>query len=216
MRIHSIFQSINGEVTSSFQGSLATFIRFQGCNLSCPWCDTPDTQNKEGGKEMSRKQIVHFIKNLPISTKNVTITGGEPLIQNCTALGNLLFDLSFYGKEVTIETNGTIPFPFLLYKHVKSIIMDIKPSSLPNEWMKAIPLIQLQNHWIKFPIQNSNHFWNAVGCQKLLEDKGFGKLNFAYSPILPMTPEELFYLIQKERIGKAVLNVQIHKLIGLA
>ena len=32
------FLSVDGEGPSS--GELATFIRFQGCNLRCSWCDT--------------------------------------------------------------------------------------------------------------------------------------------------------------------------------
>ena len=32
------FLSIDGEGPT--QGELATFIRFQGCNLRCKWCDT--------------------------------------------------------------------------------------------------------------------------------------------------------------------------------
>ena len=32
------FVSIDGEGPTA--GELATFIRFQGCNLRCSWCDT--------------------------------------------------------------------------------------------------------------------------------------------------------------------------------
>ena len=38
MLVHEIFSSINGEPCTSHQGSMCTFIRFQGCNLKCPYC----------------------------------------------------------------------------------------------------------------------------------------------------------------------------------
>ena len=37
-RLRSIFSSIQGE--GRHTGRPATFIRFAGCNLNCPWCDT--------------------------------------------------------------------------------------------------------------------------------------------------------------------------------
>ena len=39
------FLSIDGEGPSI--GELATFIRFQGCNLRCSWCDTTYSWDKE-------------------------------------------------------------------------------------------------------------------------------------------------------------------------
>ena len=38
MKVHSIFSSINGEISASHQGSLCTFIRLAGCNLKCSYC----------------------------------------------------------------------------------------------------------------------------------------------------------------------------------
>ena len=38
MRVAETFISINGEGTRA--GELAIFVRFQGCNLRCSYCDT--------------------------------------------------------------------------------------------------------------------------------------------------------------------------------
>ena len=73
------FLSIDGEGPTA--GELATFIRFQGCNLRCSWCDTTYSFEKESIKEvLSAEEIYEYIKkNKAI---NDTLTGGEPLIQN--------------------------------------------------------------------------------------------------------------------------------------
>ena len=73
------FLSIDGEGPTA--GELATFIRFQGCNLRCSWCDTKYSWAKEDITEkLNAYEIYKYIKNNKV--KNVTLTGGEPLIQN--------------------------------------------------------------------------------------------------------------------------------------
>ncbi|HHQ45091.1 MAG TPA: 7-carboxy-7-deazaguanine synthase QueE, partial [Candidatus Altiarchaeales archaeon] len=75
MKTIEIFSSIQGE--GKFMGIPQVFIRLAGCNLSCSWCDTP--QSKGGGKEMSVETVVSEVELLGI--KSVCITGGEPLLQ---------------------------------------------------------------------------------------------------------------------------------------
>jgi len=79
MKIHSIFKSINGEICSEHQGSLTAFVRTFGCNSRCSYCDTPYSY-EEGGiySNMTVPQIVKEVLDLKV--KNVTITGGEPVI----------------------------------------------------------------------------------------------------------------------------------------
>jgi len=38
MQVNEIFRSISGEVGIIPQGTITTFVRFQGCNLNCAWC----------------------------------------------------------------------------------------------------------------------------------------------------------------------------------
>ena len=98
------FVSIDGEGPSA--GELATFIRFQGCNLRCAWCDTTYSFDKSEITEvLSAEEIYSYIKETGVS--NVTLTGGEPLFQeNIDEILSLLND----DKSLTvhIETNGAI------------------------------------------------------------------------------------------------------------
>ena len=104
IKINEIFQSISGEAGHhSFpQGTFCTFIRFQGCNLRCAWCDTRHSQDPDGGQWMEIEDIVSAVG----SNSNVVITGGEPLQQK-EGLETLINILAYQGKKIQIETNGS-------------------------------------------------------------------------------------------------------------
>ena len=72
------FVSINGE--SICAGEPAVFVRFRGCNLNCSYCDTKWANEPDcPADEMTARQIADYVKSTGIT--NVTLTGGEPLLQ---------------------------------------------------------------------------------------------------------------------------------------
>jgi organic radical activating enzyme len=107
MQVCEIFYSIQGEGQEI--GQPAVFLRLQGCNLRCKFCDTAYSQkiNKNihtnSEKNIPTTEILKEIKKFP--AKHLVITGGEPLLQQ-KELIPLLKKLKNYFIE--IETNGTI------------------------------------------------------------------------------------------------------------
>lgn len=104
MKINEIFYSIQGE--GYHTGRPAVFVRFSGCNLACPFCDTQHVS----GKIMQETQILQEIRQYPCDF--VVLTGGEPLLQVTPSFISALHEA---GKFVAVETNGTIdtsPFNF--------------------------------------------------------------------------------------------------------
>lgn len=99
LKIHSVFKSIQGE--GPFVGMPAVFIRFAGCNLQCPQCDTVYESSAEGLKP---RQVLNRVSALA-SHGLVVLTGGEPFRQ---AIGDLVAVLARNGYKVQIETNGTL------------------------------------------------------------------------------------------------------------
>lgn len=98
------FVSINGEGKRA--GQLAVFVRFAGCNLKCRYCDTMWANEPDVDFDiMTDEQILSYI--LDTKVKNVTLTGGEPLLQN--NISGLITLLIENGIRVEIETNGSIP-----------------------------------------------------------------------------------------------------------
>ncbi len=95
-KINEIFYSIQGEGHNA--GSAAVFVRFSGCNLSCPFCDT---RHKEG-QLMTAEEICREIGRYPAQL--VVLTGGEPSLFVDEALCSAIHAL---GKTIAMETNGT-------------------------------------------------------------------------------------------------------------
>lgn len=100
MRVNEIFYSIQGE--GYHAGTAAVFVRFSGCNLKCPFCDTDFTQYTEMTEEEITDEVAKYDAELCV------ITGGEPTLQLTESLVDKLHAI---GKYVAIETNGTRPIP---------------------------------------------------------------------------------------------------------
>jgi organic radical activating enzyme len=99
-KINEIFYSLQGE--GAHAGTPAVFVRFSGCNLRCPFCDT----QHEDGTEMTDEEILNEVAQYPCQT--VILTGGEPGLW----IDNVLVEtLHALGKRVHIETNGTCVLP---------------------------------------------------------------------------------------------------------
>ena len=96
MKINEIFYSLQGEGRNT--GRAAVFIRFAGCNLRCPFCDTEFNTFRE----MTEEEIMAAIADYP--ARFVVLTGGEPTLQVDEAFVNLLHQ---HGYEVAMESNGT-------------------------------------------------------------------------------------------------------------
>lgn len=100
-RVNEIFYSLQGEGYNA--GTPAVFVRFSGCNLRCPFCDT----DHAGGRLMSDSEIIAEVCRY--SAQWVVLTGGEPAMAIDARFVKELKAES--GKKIAIETNGTFPVP---------------------------------------------------------------------------------------------------------
>ena len=103
MKVNEIFYSLQGE--GAHTGTPAVFVRFSGCNLKCPFCDT----DFRDGKEMDEYEIVDEVCRQGVQAPLVVLTGGEPTLQATPLLVDLLQQNGF---KVAMETNGTRTAPF--------------------------------------------------------------------------------------------------------
>lgn len=101
-KINEIFYSIQGE--GRWAGRPAIFIRFSGCNLKCPFCDT-DFKKFE---EMGEIDVLQRVQEVSEGCKFIVFTGGEPTLQLDENLTTLLHKWGYY---LSMETNGTYKVP---------------------------------------------------------------------------------------------------------
>ncbi len=206
-----IFSSINGEGTR--QGQLATFVRMQGCNLQCSYCDTRWANEVDAPVcVMSEQEILDVV--LQNGCNNITLTGGEPLLQkDISILLELLTKQP--NLRIEIETNGTVPIqPFVAMEHAPAITMDYK---LPGSGMEAAMCLEnfsyLQKQdTVKFVVGS---FDDLYKCRDLIATYQLTEKCHVYiSPVFgKIAPDQIVEFMKQEHLNDVNLQLQIHKII---
>ena len=208
------FISIDGEGPTA--GELAVFIRFQGCNLRCSYCDTKYSWDEDSMKNvevLSAKEIYDYIKSTKV--KNVTLTGGEPLIQK--NINNLLELLNKDEELVThIETNGSVNIKDFKneYKNIIFILDYKSPSSNMMKHMNEENFNIVDNKDVyKFVIGTKEDINKALEIIKLYDLQN--KCLIYFSPVFDssLTMEEIVEFMKENNLNNVRLQVQLHKII---
>lgn len=204
------FVSINGEGKKA--GQLAVFIRFQGCNLNCSYCDTLWANSIDcPAEEITGEGILEYIRSTGIT--NVTLTGGEPLIQ--PDIYPLIELLCVNGFQVEIETNGSEDIS--AYGNMKirpSFTLDYKLSSSGME-----SLMNMKNYDFLTPEDTVKFVCgDAADLEKALEVIQKYKLTenctVYLSPVFgKIQPSEIVDFMLTHKMNGVNLQLQLHKLI---
>lgn len=153
-----VFSTIQGEGVT--QGKPAVFLRLHGCNLTCSWCDTSYTWNKDH-KEFKRgrqrwtveETLDRIRQEAPESVRRLVITGGEPLLQQEALIA--LIDL-MPEWDVEIETNGTKVPHSDLWAHQINCSPKLTNSNVPADqrlnFLALHQIATLLNSWFKFVV----------------------------------------------------------------
>ncbi|ADL53850.1 putative 7-carboxy-7-deazaguanine synthase QueE [Clostridium cellulovorans] len=205
------FVSINGEGLRA--GELAVFIRFLGCNLKCSYCDTKWANEPECPYElMSGEEIYAYIKETGV--RNVTLTGGEPLIQKeMKELIDLLLKDGLL--RIEIETNGSVDVQQINYSSERvSITLDYKgKSSLMEGYMKrdSFKLLTKKDS-VKFVVGDNEDLERALSFIK--ECELLEKTNVLFSCIFDkIQPAEVVEFMKNNKLIEARIQLQLHKYI---
>ena len=128
--ISEIFSSLQGEGTHA--GEKHLFVRFQGCNMRCRYCDERD----KPGAEMTLAQVLLEAERLERAEgphRFVSLTGGEPL-QSVAFLKRLLPELRSLNHGIYLETNGVLWSALAdVLDFCDVIAMDMKPVSVTRD-----------------------------------------------------------------------------------
>ncbi len=233
--VTAIFTTVDGEANGFWGGGqVSTFLRLAGCNIRCAWCDTPHALQIESGKKRSVDSLFDELK----TSRKISITGGEPLVQS-EALSHLVMRLSLISIEdggppqISIETNGTYTPGYDLLHPNTSIIMDYKlQGSFYEDGMKGLePFQRLRRQDVlKFVITNDEDYGRAkelvtgvLEPQYASEDVIRGCLaRKVFSPVILLRDElandytwatKLAEKIIEDRLWDVQYSLQIHKVL---
>lgn len=203
------FISINGE--GSRAGQLAAFIRFPYCNLNCSYCDTKYANGDDAKYDLlTCEEILNYLKENKVI--NVTLTGGEPLLQN--DIKDLIEQLINHDYSVEIETNGSIDISPFINDRRPIFTLDYKlPSSNMENYMNLDNYQYLnKNDVIKFVIGNIEDLNKAkfiINKYNLLDN-----VKVYFSPVFgKIDPKEIVDYMIKHHLNKVNLQLQLHKFI---
>lgn len=208
MKVNEIFYSIEGEGKRA--GLPCVFIRLYGCNLNCSYCDTRYSCENNEYTEMSVHEIIEKVKEY--NCKNVTVTGGEPLIHE--DIDRLLFALSNHSFWTNVETNGSVipirtvlgNIPFVFYT------MDFKTgaSGMTDKMdIEAFTMLE-EADVIKFVVGSVGDLDQSVKFYK----NNFIKAIPYVSPVFGMIePKEIAEYLKEYHLNDWKLQLQLHKYI---
>lgn len=204
------FVSINGEGRRA--GELAVFIRFRRCNLNCSYCDTRWANAESAAAEMmSAGEIAGYVRSSGV--KNVTLTGGEPLLQQ--ELYRLIEPLMESGCRVEIETNGSLPIDGLCNRKFRpSFTLDYK---LPGSGMEQHMLTEnyeylTGNDTVKFVAGSRADLEKAA--EIIMKYDLMEKCSVYLSPVFgSIDPAEIVDFMAENRLNDIRLQLQLHKFI---
>ena len=106
IRVSELFHSLQGEGPSA--GVPAHFLRLQGCEVGCRWCDTRYTWAADGGRATT--VAAAFTDLVAMGAADLlVVTGGEPLAH--PGIAALLGAALQRWPRVEVETSGILPPP---------------------------------------------------------------------------------------------------------
>ncbi|WP_185858127.1 7-carboxy-7-deazaguanine synthase QueE [Blattabacterium cuenoti] len=196
--IKESFYSIQGE--GFYYGTAAYFIRFEGCNIKCDWCDTKESWDIKKKDFISVHKIISSINNFQVKT--VIITGGEPTMWN---LYPLIKELKKRRYRIHIETSGSYP---IQEKYIDWITISPKKRKLPlQENYKKI-------NELKIVISNENDLYFAEEQAKyVLSTNCFLFLQPEWKNIFGVLPKIISYV---KKNPKWRISLQIHKMLNIS
>ncbi len=202
MRIIEVFHSVQGEGPQT--GVRTTFVRTARCNLRCSWCDT--TYSFGPGRERSIASILRTVARN--RTRNVCLTGGEPLLQRESL--ELVRRLDERGVTTVIETGGSLDVgPFATIPHA-ILSVDVKcPSSRMDGRNRWSNLDRLRpQDVIKFVVQDRPDYLYA----KRVVRRYRGPATIVFQPVWGTDAGRLADWVLADRLDVRVM-LQEHKLL---
>jgi 7-cyano-7-deazaguanosine (preQ0) biosynthesis protein QueE len=215
LKVHEVFKSFQGEGVDI--GMPMVFVRFVGCNLACKWCDTlyASRPNSEY-REYFALPLIEEIEKFE-NTRGVTLTGGEPMVQDTLELDTLIYELKGKGHFINIETNG-IFLPVLTNdKLVDRFSISPKLSSSKNKNSPNLDTLSkyLNDYphkiFFKFVISNEEELLEMFAVLESLKQKDINILNIPIVVQPNIDPKKAENFVAQQDAFKDILKEILFK-----
>lgn len=221
-----IFSSIQGE--GRYVGCRQVFVRFEGCNLNCRYCDTENEAGKhlvlqaetsagsrkfrEIANPVNPQLVAEIIEEYMRETPHhsISLTGGEPLLH-----ADFIRELSkLVNIPIFLETNGSLPNELEKVLDVVDIIsMDIKmPQAIEREiWTKHKKFLQIakdKDMYVKLVIPGDLVLYDFQRAVDIVAEVDPNIL-MVLQPVTPMNnvpPTKPEMMLQLQKLAMQKLN----------
>lgn len=215
MLVNEIFKSIEGEGARA--GHPCVFVRFQGCNLNCSYCDTAYAHSQGDVcefEEMTPYAILARVKELSPDGGLITLTGGEPLLQDYEEMNILVQLLKNAGFWINFETNGSIRIDRDRFNNYDVMYtMDVKcPSSGVSNFMCWPNLESLGACDVaKFVVGSQK---DLMFMKDILDSGVLKYVQTSVSPVFgKIEPKEIVEFLLEHHMDNVRMQLQMHKFI---
>ena len=186
-----IFESLQGEGRNT--GRPCVFVRFAGCNLACPWCDTDVSRRFSASLSDLMRELAGY------RARSVILTGGEPTVQE--GMPELVAALKEAGWWIGVETNATGEPAWLAF-------VDYVACSPKAEFPDSVRLTRADEVRVVASSEDVAQFCRAV-------KERIAATDYYVSPC--ERDGQVDFATAKAVLGKLEgwsLSVQLHKLLG--
>lgn len=221
--VNELFVTLQGE--AHFTGSPSVFIRLQGCDVGCPWCDTKHTWLTDPENEISFEAMVaktgddaryalvdpeQLVAYAATKAKHIVITGGEPCVFD---LSDLTAQFIGAGNSVQIETSGTQP----VRAHYGTWVTVSPKVDMPGRF-KVLDTALLRANEIKMPV---GKLADITKLQDIIDQMNRAAgIDTSSPPLIWLQPLSTSLKATELCIEAAtdhgwLVSIQTHKFIGL-
>jgi 7-carboxy-7-deazaguanine synthase len=222
--VNEIFETIQGE--AFYAGTPSLFVRVQGCDVGCPWCDTKFTWALKDDDEHTLANVLAKTESAsPVFARvsddsiyamavkslcrHVVLTGGEPCMYDLQELtGRLLMS----GKTVQIETSGTQP----VRAHADTWVTVSPKVNMPGGHVVLDAAVQRANE-IKMPVGKPSDIDTLRQLLARLEAASEARPSSPLVWLQPLSqsPKATALCASAAHANGWRLSLQVHKYAGL-
>lgn len=222
--VNEIFETLQGE--AHYTGAPSVFIRLQGCDVGCAWCDTKHTWELNDTQAVPLADIVAKTSDGPsyalatvddlvqivakLKSWHVVITGGEPCMYDLRQLTGRLHGI---GRSVQVETSATSPVQV-----DRRTWVTVSPKVNMGGGLAVLLEAVERADEIKMPvgrtadIENLEAILGKVRGERLCPDRGRPMI---WLQPLSASPKATALCVQAAAAKGWSVSVQVHKFIGM-